>query len=98
MGKLFIYKVGSNLPMVSGGPIRIQETEMMRRQVTIYGKGGTGKLTTTYNTVAAMAESGRKDIVIGCDTWAGTAGILPQGIPAVETSQDIWTGVMPEDR
>ncbi|MGZ3488345.1 MAG: nitrogenase reductase, partial [Isosphaeraceae bacterium] len=30
------------------------------RKVAVYGKGGIGKSTTTQNTVAALAEMGRK--------------------------------------
>jgi len=35
------------------------------RKVAIYGKGGIGKSTTTQNTVAALAEMGRRVLVVG---------------------------------
>jgi nitrogenase iron protein NifH len=37
------------------------------RQIAIYGKGGIGKSTTTQNTVAALAEAGKKVMIVGCD-------------------------------
>ena len=37
------------------------------RKIAIYGKGGIGKSTTTQNTVAGLAESGKKVMVVGCD-------------------------------
>ena len=37
------------------------------RQAAIYGKGGIGKSTTTQNLVAALAESGKKVMIVGCD-------------------------------
>ena len=40
------------------------------RQIAIYGKGGIGKSTTTQNTVAALAEAGKKIMVVGCDPKA----------------------------
>ena len=40
------------------------------RKVAIYGKGGIGKSTTTQNTVAGLAEMGKKVMVIGCDPKA----------------------------
>ena len=35
------------------------------RKIAIYGKGGIGKSTTTQNTVAALAEMGKKVMVVG---------------------------------
>ena len=40
------------------------------RKIAIYGKGGIGKSTTTQNTVAGLAEMGRKIMVVGCDPKA----------------------------
>ncbi len=40
------------------------------RKIAIYGKGGIGKSTTTQNTVAALAEMGKKIMVVGCDPKA----------------------------
>ena len=50
------------------------------RQVAIYGKGGIGKSTTTQNTVAALAESGRKVLVVGCDPKADSTRLLLHGM------------------
>ena len=40
------------------------------RQIAIYGKGGIGKSTTTQNTAAALADMGRKLMIVGCDPKA----------------------------
>ncbi|KJS15267.1 MAG: nitrogenase reductase [Peptococcaceae bacterium BRH_c4b] len=52
----------------------------MRRQVAIYGKGGIGKSTTTQNTVAALAEAGKKIMVVGCDPKADSTRLLLHGL------------------
>lgn len=50
------------------------------RQVAIYGKGGIGKSTTTQNTVAALAEAGKKIMVVGCDPKADSTRLLLNGL------------------
>ena len=55
------------------------------RKIAIYGKGGIGKSTTTQNTVAGLAEMGRKVMVVGCDPKADSTRLL------------LW-GAFPEDR
>src|SRR5512141_200848 len=50
------------------------------RQVAIYGKGGIGKSTTTQNTVAALAEAGKKGMVVGCDQKADSTRLLLHGL------------------
>lgn len=50
------------------------------RQIAIYGKGGIGKSTTTQNTVAALAENGKKVLVVGCDPKADSARLLLHGL------------------
>jgi len=50
------------------------------RKVAVYGKGGIGKSTTTQNTVAAMAEMGRKVMVVGCDPKADSTRLLMGGL------------------
>ena len=50
------------------------------RQIAIYGKGGIGKSTTTQNTVAALAEAGRKVMVVGCDPKADSTRLLLNGL------------------
>ncbi|MBP1928295.1 nitrogenase iron protein NifH [Methanolinea mesophila] len=52
----------------------------MARQVAIYGKGGIGKSTTTQNTVAALAEAGKKIMVVGCDPKADSTRLLLHGL------------------
>ena len=50
------------------------------RKIAIYGKGGIGKSTTTQNTVAALAEMGRKVMVVGCDPKADSTRLLLNGL------------------
>jgi len=52
----------------------------MRRSIAIYGKGGIGKSTTTQNTVAALAEMGKKIMVVGCDPKADSTRLLLGGL------------------
>ncbi len=46
------------------------------RQAAIYGKGGIGKSTTTQNLVAALAESGQKVMIVGCDPKADSTRLI----------------------
>jgi nitrogenase iron protein NifH len=50
------------------------------RKIAIYGKGGIGKSTTTQNTVAALAEMGRKVMVVGCDPKSDSTRLLLGGL------------------
>jgi nitrogenase iron protein NifH len=50
------------------------------RKIAIYGKGGIGKSTTTQNTVAGLAEMGRKVMVVGCDPKADSTRLLLGGL------------------
>jgi len=50
------------------------------RKIAIYGKGGIGKSTTTQNTVAALAEMGKKVMVVGCDPKADSTRLLLHGL------------------
>lgn len=52
----------------------------MMRKVAIYGKGGIGKSTTTQNTVAGLAELGKKIMVVGCDPKADSTRLLLGGL------------------
>jgi len=49
---------------------------MATRQCAIYGKGGIGKSTTTQNLVAAMAEIGKKVMIIGCDPKSDSTRLI----------------------
>jgi nitrogenase iron protein NifH len=49
------------------------------RQIAIYGKGGIGKSTTTQNSVAALAEMGKKILLLGCDPKADCTRLLLHG-------------------
>jgi nitrogenase iron protein NifH len=46
------------------------------RQIAIYGKGGIGKSTTTQNTVSALAEMGKKVMIVGCDPKADSTRLI----------------------
>jgi nitrogenase iron protein NifH len=54
--------------------------EKSMRKIAIYGKGGIGKSTTTQNTVAGLAEMGRKVMVVGCDPKADSTRLLLGGL------------------
>ncbi|MFZ0257232.1 MAG: nitrogenase iron protein [Gammaproteobacteria bacterium] len=49
---------------------------MAIRQCAVYGKGGIGKSTTTQNLVAAMAEAGKKIMIVGCDPKADATRLI----------------------
>jgi len=54
------------------------------KRVCIYGKGGVGKSTTVSNVAVALAESGKKVMVIGCDPKGdSTRNIMGKKIPTV---------------
>jgi len=55
-------------------------TNTSMRKIAIYGKGGIGKSTTTQNTVAGLAEMGRKVMVVGCDPKADSTRLLLGGL------------------
>lgn len=57
------------------------------RQIAIYGKGGIGKSTTTQNLTAALAEGGKKVMVVGCDPKADSTRLL-LGVLAQRTVLD----------
>ena len=46
------------------------------RQVAIYGKGGIGKSTTCQNTVAGLAQLGKKIMIVGCDPKADATRLM----------------------
>lgn len=58
----------------------INQEVMNMRKIAIYGKGGIGKSTTTQNTVAALAEMGKKVMVVGCDPKADSTRLLLGGL------------------
>ena len=49
---------------------------MALRQCAIYGKGGIGKSTTPQNRVAALAEAGKKVMIVGCDPKADSTRLI----------------------
>jgi len=57
----------------------LKEVSVMRK-VAIYGKGGIGKSTTTQNTVAGLAEMGRKVMLVGGDPKADSTRLLLGGL------------------
>ena len=59
------------------------------RKVAIYGKGGIGKSTTTQNTVAALAEMGKKVMVVGCDPKADSTRLLLGGLGAADGARHV---------
>ena len=70
------------------------------RQIAIYGKGGIGKSTTTQNTVAALADAGKKILVVGCDPKADSTRLLLHGLnqkTVLDTLRDEGEDVVLED-
>jgi nitrogenase iron protein len=61
-------------------PARISDkgdyTMAKLRQCAIYGKGGIGKSTTTQNLVSALAEAGKKVMIVGCDPKADSTRLI----------------------
>lgn len=51
------------------------------RQIAIYGKGGIGKSTTTQNLAAALADAGKKLMIVGCDPKADSTRLILGGLP-----------------
>ena len=56
--------------------IFVLERKTLMRKIAIYGKGGIGKSTTTQNTVAALAEMGKKVMIVGCDPKADSTRLM----------------------
>jgi len=46
------------------------------RQIAFYGKGGIGKSTTSQNTLAALAEQGKRIMIVGCDPKADSTRLI----------------------
>jgi nitrogenase iron protein NifH len=70
------------------------------RKIAIYGKGGIGKSTTTQNTVAGLAEMGKKVMVVGCDPKADSTRLLLHGLAqktVLDTLRDEGEDVELED-
>ncbi|HHW14805.1 MAG TPA: nitrogenase iron protein [Firmicutes bacterium] len=65
------------------------------RQIAIYGKGGIGKSTTTQNLTAALAEMGKKVMIVGCDPKADSTRLILGGKMQV-TVMDTVREVGPE--
>jgi nitrogenase iron protein NifH len=59
------------------------------RQVAIYGKGGIGKSTHTQNTVTALAEAGRKVLVVGRDLKVDSTQLLLHGLMSKSIIPDL---------
>ncbi len=64
----------------TGGKFKERRVVINMRKIAIYGKGGIGKSTTTQNTVAGLAEMGRKVMVVGCDPKADSTRLLLGGL------------------
>ena len=75
---LFIFS-GIGTTIAYRDSINLFRSEKMRK-IAIYGKGGIGKSTTTQNTVAGLAEMGKKVMVVGCDPKADSTRLLLGGL------------------
>lgn len=61
------------------------------RQIAIYGKGGIGKSTTTQNLAAALGESGKTVMIVGCDPKADSTRLILNRMPD-NTVLDVMRG------
>lgn len=62
------------------------------RQIAIYGKGGIGKSITTQNLAAALAQDGKRVMVVGCDPKADSTRLLTgrmMGETVLDTLRDV---------
>ena len=78
---LYISMVGTAVAFTSKRTVMIfkifvLERKTLMRKIAIYGKGGIGKSTTTQNTVAALAEMGKKVMIVGCDPKADSTRLM----------------------
>ncbi len=46
------------------------------RQIAFYGKGGIGKSTTSQNVLAALAQMGKRILIVGCDPKADSTRLI----------------------
>ena len=51
--------------------------------LAIYGKGGIGKSTTAANVALALAQDGRRVMLVGCDPKADSTALLRGGAPLI---------------
>ena len=65
-------------------------------EIAVYGKGGIGKSTICANLSAALSESGRKVLQIGCDPKHDSTRLLTQG-KSIPTVLDYIKAVNPAD-
>jgi nitrogenase iron protein NifH len=68
--------VGIDIESIFETSLHQRRNIMAIRQAAIYGKGGIGKSTTTQNLVAALAEAGKKVMIVGCDPKADSTRLI----------------------
>ncbi len=74
----------------------------LNMKLSIYGKGGIGKSTTSCNISIALAKRGKKVLQIGCDpkhdsTFTLTGFLIPTIIDTLQTKDYHYEDVWPED-
>ena len=71
-------------------------------KLSVYGKGGIGKSTTSCNISVALAKRGRKVLQIGCDpkhdsTFTLTGFLIPTIIDTLQEKDFHYEDIWPED-
>jgi light-independent protochlorophyllide reductase subunit L len=82
--------------------LRLFISLFLNMKLSIYGKGGIGKSTTSCNISIALAKRGKKVLQIGCDpkhdsTFTLTGFLIPTIIDTLQTKDYHYEDVWPED-
>jgi nitrogenase iron protein NifH len=66
--------------------------EIGMEQIILYGKGGVGKTTLAANLSAALAEAGKRVLLIGCDMKSDSSALLHERVQVLTVSDCLRRG------